>query len=40
MIDGQWRWAGRFEFYLTDPNEEPDPNKWEIDLAWKLRDKD
>ena len=38
MTDGHCRWAGRFEFYLTDPERQPDPNMWEIDLAWKLRD--
>lgn len=38
MIDGQCRWAGRFEFYLTDPNDQPDRDKWEIDVEWKLRD--
>jgi effector-binding domain-containing protein len=27
-------WAGRFEFYLTDPAEEPDPEKWETELAF------
>jgi effector-binding domain-containing protein len=39
VVDGQCRWAGRFEFYLTDPKEQPDPYSWEIDLAWKLQDK-
>lgn len=28
--------AGRFEFYLTDPAEEPDPAKWETEVAIKL----
>jgi effector-binding domain-containing protein len=32
------RWAGRLEFYRTDPAEEPDMNKWEVELAFKLKD--
>ena len=31
-------WAGRFEFYLTDPAEEPDMSRWEVELAFKLAD--
>lgn len=27
-------WKGRYEFFLTNPDDEPDPNKWEIKLAW------
>ncbi len=30
--------AGRFEFYLTDPAEEPDPAKWETEVTIKLAD--
>ena len=35
--EGQ-RWASRLEFYNTDPQEEPDMNKWETDLAFRLAD--
>jgi effector-binding domain-containing protein len=31
-------WAGRFEFYRTDPAEEPDMSRWEVELAFKLAD--
>jgi effector-binding domain-containing protein len=27
-------WGGRVEFYLTDPSREPDPAKWETDVAY------
>jgi effector-binding domain-containing protein len=27
-------WGGRVEFYLTDPSQEPDPAKWETDVAY------
>lgn len=30
--------GGRFEFYLTDPAEEPDPAKWETEVAIRLAD--
>jgi effector-binding domain-containing protein len=34
--DGQ-RWGGcRLEVYNTDPAEEPDMNKWETELAFRL----
>ena len=29
-------WAGRLETYLTDPREQPDMNKWETQLAFRL----
>jgi effector-binding domain-containing protein len=32
------RWAARLEIQLTDPAVEPDMNKWETQLAFKLRD--
>ncbi len=31
-------WAGRFEFYLTDPEVEPNRENWEIKIAWLTRD--
>ena len=33
---GEERWAARLEEYLTDPDEEPEMDKWETDLAFKL----
>jgi effector-binding domain-containing protein len=30
------RWAARLEFYLTDPDDEPDMNKWVTELAFRL----
>jgi effector-binding domain-containing protein len=27
-------WRGRAEHYLTDPAKEPDPAKWEVDVAY------
>lgn len=40
-FDKRWEgedeiWNGRFEFYLTDPDEEPDPDKWQIEIAFLL----
>jgi effector-binding domain-containing protein len=32
------RWACRLENYLTDPDQEPDMNKWVTQLAFKLAD--
>jgi effector-binding domain-containing protein len=32
--DGTERWPGRIEVYLTNPSEEPDPAKWEVDVAY------
>jgi len=34
--DGAEHWAGRLEIYLTDPSQEPDMDKWETQLAFKL----
>jgi effector-binding domain-containing protein len=30
-------WGGRAEHYLTDPRQEPDPAKWETDVAYLIR---
>ncbi|NUK65363.1 GyrI-like domain-containing protein [Streptomyces lunaelactis] len=38
VVDGVERWACRLESYLTDPRVEPDMNKWEIELAFRLAD--
>jgi effector-binding domain-containing protein len=29
-------WRGRAEHYLTDPSQEPDPAKWEVDVAYLI----
>lgn len=34
--DGK-RWAGRLEIYPTDPCVEPDPQKWQTQLAFMIR---
>ena|SRR5690349_834054 len=34
------QWAARLEFQLTDPRVEPDMNKWETQLAFKIRSND
>jgi effector-binding domain-containing protein len=33
-IDNVEWWGARIEFYLTDPNSEPDPQKWQTELAF------
>lgn len=35
-VDGVEHWAARLEIYLTDPRLEPDPNRFETDLAIRL----
>jgi effector-binding domain-containing protein len=29
-------WRGRIEQYITDPSKEPDPSKWETDVAYLI----
>jgi effector-binding domain-containing protein len=36
--EGGEHWAARVEFYLTNPAEEPDMNKWVTQLAFRLAD--
>ena len=36
--DAGEQWGCRVEFYLTNPAEEPDPSKWETQLAFRLAD--
>jgi effector-binding domain-containing protein len=36
LADDGEHWTSRLEFYLTDPAQEPDMNKWETKLAFKL----
>ena len=33
---GAEHWASRLEIYFTDPSQEPDMDKWETQLAFKL----
>ncbi|MEU9602980.1 GyrI-like domain-containing protein [Streptomyces sp. NPDC048057] len=37
---GAERWGCRLESYLTDPSVEPDMDKWEIELSFRLADTD
>lgn len=38
-ISGQYtEWGGRTEFYLTDPDTEPDPEKWITEIVFLLDD--
>ena len=30
-------WGGRYETYRTDPRAEPDPSRWETEIAMRLR---
>lgn len=30
-------WRARVGHYLTDPSQEPDPAKWEVDVAYLTR---
>jgi effector-binding domain-containing protein len=34
--DGE-HWGCRLEIYLTDPSQQPDPTKWETQLAFRLK---
>jgi effector-binding domain-containing protein len=38
IIDGAEWWVSRNEFYLTDPKVEPDPKKWQTELAFMVED--
>ena len=31
-------WRGRVEHFLTDPSTEPDPAKWEVEVAYYIRE--
>ncbi|MEJ7587375.1 MAG: GyrI-like domain-containing protein [Ferruginibacter sp.] len=32
------KWGGRTEFYLTDPDTEPDPEKWKTEIIFLMED--
>jgi effector-binding domain-containing protein len=36
QTDAGERWGSRLEIYLTDPGQEPDLDKWETQLAFRL----
>lgn len=36
--DGRTEWGGRTEFYLVDPEFEPDPQKWQTEIVFLLED--
>jgi effector-binding domain-containing protein len=36
--DGKVRWGGRTEFYLVDPDNEPDPDRWRTEITFLLED--
>ncbi|MET9799249.1 GyrI-like domain-containing protein [Streptomyces sp. NPDC006368] len=38
VVDGTERWGCRVESYRTDPRVEPDPARWEVELAFRLSD--
>jgi effector-binding domain-containing protein len=44
MVFDQWTtpdgdaFGGRVEWYVTDPGDEPDPAKWETEVAYRLAD--
>jgi effector-binding domain-containing protein len=38
VMDGVEWWAARLELYLTDPAKEPDPEKWQVKLAFLASD--
>jgi effector-binding domain-containing protein len=36
--DDGYRWQGRVEHYFTDPAAEPDPARWEVEVAYLISD--
>ena len=34
--ENEVKWGGRTEFYITDPQTEPDPEKWQTDVVFSL----
>lgn len=37
-VGGATRWAGRFESFMTNPADEPNPDNWITEVAWRIRD--
>ncbi|WP_051664119.1 GyrI-like domain-containing protein [Dyadobacter crusticola] len=38
VTNGKTQWGGRTEFYLVDPELEPDPQKWQTEIVFLLAD--
>jgi len=38
MTDRGSRWGGRMEFYLTDPDKDPDPDHWKAEVWYRTID--
>ena len=36
--DGVEVWGGRFEFFLTNPADQPDPEQWSAEIAWLVEE--
>ena len=36
--NGRTQWGGRTEFYLVDPDFEPNPDKWQTEIVFLLED--
>ena len=36
--EGRTEWGGRTEFYLVDPELEPNPEKWQTEIVFLLED--
>lgn len=36
--DGESVWHGRFEFFLTNPAEEPDPENWTMEILYLVQE--
>lgn len=36
-VDGKTRWGARLEEYLNGPDDQPDMDKWETDLVFRLK---
>ncbi len=36
LLEDKQHWVCRFESYLTDPESEPDPDKWQTQLSIKI----
>ena len=39
MEDNEDIWAGRFEYYLTDPAEQPNPEQWSIEIEYLIEER-
>lgn len=37
--DSKEIWGGRFEYYLTDPADQPNPEKWSIEIEYLIKER-